>query len=83
VTFVFVVSNQGNGTIFIWQSLNMDNQQLLEERETLKVQVQDYVREVKRVEDLLSGKVGGPTYADTDRSTLHIRYTHLMEMCGL
>lgn len=50
----------------------MDNQQLLEERETLKVQVQDYVREVKRVEDLLSGKVGGPTYADTDRSTIYM-----------
>ena len=40
------------------QNLNDDITQLLEERASLAQQVQEYVTEVKRVEDVLAQKVG-------------------------
>jgi centrosomal protein CEP135 len=41
------------------QALNCDLDDVVGEREDFKIQVQDYVNEVKRVEDLLAEKVGG------------------------
>jgi len=39
------------------QKLNQELQEALEDREGLKVQVQEYILEVRRVEDALSAKV--------------------------
>ena len=40
-----------------FQNLNQDLDEMIEERENLKLQVQDYVTEVRRVEDILAAKV--------------------------
>jgi hypothetical protein len=39
------------------QKLNAELQDAMEEREALKTQVQQYILEVRRVEDLLASKV--------------------------
>lgn len=40
-----------------FQKLNQELQDALDEKESLKTQVQDYMLEVRRTEDLLSAKV--------------------------
>ena len=49
-----------NNTVYCFcctQSVNQELQDALNEREQLKNQVQDYLLEVKRIEELLSSKV--------------------------
>ena len=42
---------------FFLQKLNQELQEALEDKEGLKTQVQEYILEVKRIEDLLASKV--------------------------
>ncbi len=43
--------------IFILQNINNELAEALEEKEQMKEQVQDYIMEVKRIEELLAAKV--------------------------
>ena len=43
--------------MILLQTLNQELQDSIEEKENLKEQVQDYIMDVKRIEELLSAKV--------------------------
>ena len=44
--------------LFIKQKINQELQEALEDKEGLKQNVQEYILEVRRIEDVLNSKVG-------------------------
>ena len=56
-SFNIIKSIFSNNIVCCTQSVNQELQDALNEREQLKNQVQDYLLEVKRIEELLSSKV--------------------------
>ena len=50
------LANSPPPLIVTFQNLNQELQDTVEEREQLKQQVQDYIIEVKRIEELLAAK---------------------------